>query len=86
MDPDNRLLARGPRFRLPAESTRDRALAVAGILGTKMHGPPVKPPQPSLGSARRVDRQCYTRFTRRGHDAGNRPCRGPRQARFPGFS
>jgi hypothetical protein len=45
-DPQNRLLGRGPRFRLPAEAVRDQALAAAGLLSTKMYGPPVMPPQP----------------------------------------
>ena len=50
-DPANQWLARGPRFRLPAETVRDQALAVAGLLSPKMYGPPVRPPQPSSGLA-----------------------------------
>ena len=45
-DPENRLLARGPRRRLQAEFVRDNALEVAGLLSRKMHGPPVFPVQP----------------------------------------
>ena len=45
-DPDNRMLARGPRFRLPAEVLRDQALFVSGLLVAKIGGPPVKPYQP----------------------------------------
>ena len=46
VDPENKLLWRGPRLRLPAEMIRDHALAAAGLLSRKMHGPPVRPPQP----------------------------------------
>jgi hypothetical protein len=45
-DPQNRLLARGPRFRLTSEELRDQALTVSGLLSTEMFGPPVMPYQP----------------------------------------
>jgi len=48
-DPDNRLLARGPRFRPSGELLRDQALAVAGLLSAKMYGPPVRPMRPASG-------------------------------------
>jgi hypothetical protein len=46
-DPQNRLLARAARPRLAAETVRDQALAVAGLLSSKRGGPPVMPPQPA---------------------------------------
>ncbi len=45
-DPTNRLLARGPRFRMDAEMVRDYALAASGLLVPKIGGPSVKPYQP----------------------------------------
>jgi hypothetical protein len=45
-DPANRLLARGPRFRLGGETVRDQALAASGLLVRTIGGPSVKPYQP----------------------------------------
>jgi hypothetical protein len=45
-DPFNNYFARGPRVRLSAEQVRDQALAVSGLLNSKMYGPSVMPPQP----------------------------------------
>ena len=45
-DPDNELLARGPRFRLAAEFVRDQALSLSGLLVPRIGGPSVQPYQP----------------------------------------
>ncbi len=45
-DPSNRLISRGPRYRMDAEVIRDSALAAAGLLSPKIGGPPVRPYQP----------------------------------------
>src|SRR5205823_3729703 len=45
-DPSNRLLSRGPRFRMDAEMVRDYALAASGLLRTRLGGPSVRPYQP----------------------------------------
>ena len=45
-DPENRFIARGPRFRLPAESIRDAALTSSGLMASLIGGPSAKPYQP----------------------------------------
>lgn len=46
-DDQNRLMSRGPRFRLDAETIRDNALAISGLLNLKQFGPPIRPAQPA---------------------------------------
>ncbi|MEM8669375.1 MAG: PSD1 and planctomycete cytochrome C domain-containing protein [Planctomycetota bacterium] len=46
IDPSNRWLARGPRFRLTGEAIRDNLLAISGLLSDEIGGPSVYPPQP----------------------------------------
>jgi hypothetical protein len=86
-DPANLLLARGPRLRLSAEQIRDHALAVAGLLATKMHGPPVYPPQPD-GIWRVTGQVDNTYRTSRGADAVRRGLYTVqrRSAPYPSFS
>jgi hypothetical protein len=73
-DPDNEWLARGPRFRLPAEMIRDNALAAAGLLHRQLGGPPVnpyemtesfKPAKPTAGDGV-YRRSVYTNWRRTG--------------------
>ena len=59
-DPENALLARGPRVRLPAPAIRDQALAAAGLLNDRIGGPPVKPYQPA-GLWKEVSSSSYRR-------------------------
>ncbi|MDZ4401937.1 PSD1 and planctomycete cytochrome C domain-containing protein [Prosthecobacter sp.] len=58
LDPANTLLWHGPRFRLDAETIRDNALAIAGLLNLKQGGVPIRPPQPD-GLWKKVGGQDY---------------------------
>ena len=59
IDPENKLLWRFPRKRLEGETIRDSALAVAGMLNTKMEGPSVFPElPPGHGKPRRLESEC----------------------------
>ena len=61
-DPENRLLARGSRFRLDAEAIRDGALAASGLLVEKLGGPSVRPYQPP-GLWREIGYESRGRFS-----------------------
>lgn len=67
VDPANRLLARGPRFRFTAETIRDNALSIAGKLSLKRFGPPIRPPQPD-GLWKKVGGQQYEYVVSPGED------------------
>jgi hypothetical protein len=68
-DPENRLLSRGPRFRMDGETLRDYALAASGLLAPQIGGPSVKPYQPEgIWEAVAMDGS-NTRFYKQ--DAGN---------------
>jgi len=60
LDPENRLLARGPRFRVDAETVRDIMLRASGLLTTRVGGPSVYPPQPAGVSALAYGRVKWT--------------------------
>jgi hypothetical protein len=64
IDPKNRLMARGPRYRMDGEMLRDTALAASGLLVEKIGGPSVKPYQPAgvweAGSHQGSDTKSYT--------------------------
>lgn len=86
-DPDNRLLARGPRFRVDAEFVRDIVLAASGTLNDKVGGPSVFPPQPRGISEERL----FGKFNWRTSRDESRYRRGlytylKRSAMYPSFA
>jgi hypothetical protein len=66
-DPSNRLISRGPRYRMDAEVIRDSALAAAGLLSPKAGGPPVKPYQPEGIWEAVAMKESNTRFYKQDH-------------------
>ena len=88
-DPENRLLSRGPRFRMDAEMVRDYALAVSGELSLKMGGPGTKPYQPSniwevvgLGGARYTQDKGENLYRRTVYDFWKRESPPPNMEAF----
>ncbi len=67
IDPENKLLARAPRFRLPAELIRDNALSASGLLNEQVGGPSVKTYQPEIWKEKSMNGKgnygFYTRHT-----------------------
>ena len=69
-DPENRWLARGARFRLPAEMVRDTALAIGGLLREEVGGPSVKPYQPAGLWRQLTNRREYRQYYEASGGAG----------------
>ena len=68
-DPANRLMSRGPRFRMDAEMVRDNALAASGLLNEQIGGPGVKPYQPEIWKEKSMNsRSNYGFYTRHAGD------------------
>jgi hypothetical protein len=87
-DPDNRLLARGPRFRLDAEAIRDSLLAASGLLSRKMGGPSVRPLQADTQGVEKINRVDTTWVPSPGEDRYRRGLYtyGRRTAPFAAFA
>lgn len=69
-DPENRLLSRGPRFRLDGETIRDYALAASDLLAARIGGPSVKPYQPEGVWEAVAMKESDTRFYKQDHGEG----------------